>query len=59
MKSDQGDGEDLPPESKVGLPGLDERTEEEIIEDLRKRARLGPERLPSICLTPFSIHMKL
>jgi len=25
MKSDQGDGEDLPPESKVGLPGMNIR----------------------------------
>uniref|UniRef100_A0A6B2KZ13 TFIID subunit TAF5 NTD2 domain-containing protein n=1 Tax=Arcella intermedia TaxID=1963864 RepID=A0A6B2KZ13_9EUKA len=51
IKKDEGDEE--PTETKIGLPALDDRTEEEILEDLRKWVKLGPERLPSICLYTF------
>eukprot|EP01125_Pyxidicula_operculata_P018207 TRINITY_DN6459_c0_g1_i2.p1 TRINITY_DN6459_c0_g1~~TRINITY_DN6459_c0_g1_i2.p1 ORF type:complete len:350 (-),score=55.58 TRINITY_DN6459_c0_g1_i2:1079-2128(-) len=37
------------PVSSIQLPGLDERTESEIEEDLRLRAPIGPDQLPSVC----------
>jgi len=49
----EGEAEEDTPQSKVTLPSLDERTEEDILEDLRKWVKLGPERLPSICLYTF------